>query len=500
MHFQKVHDFIIEKLSSGLPHYVTYHNVQHTIDVLADSIYLANKENVTGDDLIILKTAALFHDTGFLQDHENHEMLSCDLARKHLPAYDYNDIQIDRICRIIMTTRLPQSPANDPLSQILCDADLFYLGGDHYESHSSRLFEEFKNHGIVKTPDDWKLVQIKFLSSHQYFTKTAKKERNASKQAVLNRLNTEVSKLLATHQKIKPSELFEDAFMILMGVMLSAFALKSFLVPNHFFDGGITGVALLVNGLYPELLSSVLHGISHDMELSILILLINLPIIIFSYFKVGKMFAIKTYSGIFLLAACLVVLPNFDVTHDKLLVAIFGGVFLGIGVGLVIRVGAALDGIEVLALYTIKKTSFTIAEIIFAVNVLIFSIAAINFGIETSLYSILTYFAAVQSIDYVVEGLQAYTGVTIISGKSEAIKYQIVNKMGKGVTVYKGERGFLPGQFEVSNECDIIFTVISRLELRKLKILIADEDPNAFVFANTIKEASGGITSRKEKH
>jgi uncharacterized membrane-anchored protein YitT (DUF2179 family)/predicted metal-dependent HD superfamily phosphohydrolase len=500
MQFQKVHDFIIEKLSSGLPHYVTYHNVQHTIDVLADSIYLANKENVTGDDLVLLKTAALFHDTGFLQDHENHEELSCDLARKYLPDYGYNDLQIDRICRIIMTTKLPQSAANDHLSQILCDADLFYLGGSHYKSHSTSLFEEFKNHGIVKSQDDWKLVQIKFLSTHQYFTQTAKKERNAAKQEVLNALNIEVSKSLAKHQKVKSSEVFEEIFMILMGVMLSAFALKSFLVPNHFFDGGITGVALLVNGLYPELLSAFIPGISHDMELSILILVINLPIILFSYFKVGKMFAIKTYSGIFLLAACLVVLPNFDVTHDKLLVAIFGGVFLGIGVGLVIRIGAALDGIEVLALYTIKKTSFTIAEIIFAVNVLIFSVAAINFGIETSLYSILTYFAAVQSIDYVVEGLQAYTGVTIISGKSEAIKYQIVNKMGKAVTVYKGERGFLPGQFEISSECDIIFTVISRLELRKLKIVIADEDPNAFVFANTIKEASGGITSRKKNH
>ena len=145
--------------------------------------------------------------------------------------------------------------------------------------------------------------------------------------------------------------------------------------------------------------------------------------------------------------------------------------FLVLVLGLVMRAGAALDGIEVLALYTLKRTSFTITEIILGINILIFTIAALEVGMENALYSILTYFAATRSIDYVVEGLQAYTGVTIISGESEAIKYEIVNKLGRGITVYKGERGFLPGNFEVSADCDIIFTVITRLELRKLKIL-----------------------------
>ena len=131
---------------------------------------------------------------------------------------------------------------------------------------------------------------------------------------------------------------------------------------------------------------------------------------------------------------------------------------------------------------------------------MIFAIAAFKFGIETALYSVLTYFAATRTIDYVVEGIQAYTGVTIISGKSEVIKYQLVNNLGRGITVYKGERGFLPGKFEISTECDIIFTVITRLELRKLKNLVYDVDSNAFVFANTIKEASGGIIKRRTQH
>jgi uncharacterized membrane-anchored protein YitT (DUF2179 family) len=138
--------------------------------------------------------------------------------------------------------------------------------------------------------------------------------------------------------------------------------------------------------------------------------------------------------------------------------------------------------------------------IILAINILIFTIAGFKFGIEKALYSILTYFTATRCIDYVVEGIQAYTGVTIISAKSEAIKYQLVNKLGRGITVYKGERGFLPGKFEISSDVDIIFTVVTRLELRRLKNLVYEADPNAFVFANTIKEASGGVLKRRQHH
>ena len=184
----------------------------------------------------------------------------------------------------------------------------------------------------------------------------------------------------------------------------------------------------------------------------------------------------------------------------SIIVAVFGGAFLGIGIGLVMRAGAALDGIEVLALYTLKRTSFTITEIVLGINIIIFSVAALKFGIETSLYSVLTYFAATKTIDYVVEGIQEYTGVTIISAKSEEIKHQLINNLGRGITVYKGERGFLPGKFDVSVDCDIIYTVVTRLEMRKLKNLIYEIDSEAFVFANTIKEASGGIIKSRVKH
>jgi uncharacterized membrane-anchored protein YitT (DUF2179 family) len=243
----------------------------------------------------------------------------------------------------------------------------------------------------------------------------------------------------------------------------------------------------------------LIHEISHY-NLGIVIVLMNFPLIAASYFTVGKKFAFRTLVSVILLGVCLLLIPNYAITADKLLISIFGGVFLGIGIGLVMRAGAALDGIEVLALYTLKKTSFTITEIILGINIVIFAIAGFKFGIETALYSILTYFAATRSIDYVVSGLEAYTGVTIVSGKSESIKYQLVNKLGRGISVYKGERGFLPGKYDISNDCDIIFTVITRLEVRKLKNLVYEVDPNAFLFVNTIKDASGGVLKKRKLH
>jgi uncharacterized membrane-anchored protein YitT (DUF2179 family)/predicted metal-dependent HD superfamily phosphohydrolase len=485
MQYEKVYFFLINKLENELPVWLTYHNAGHTKSVIAGAEHLAKTENVGEEELLLLKTAALFHDAGFLENHNKHEELSCKLAKKYLPGYDYTTSQIDIICNMIMATRLPQSPKNQ-LAKYLCDADLYYLGTDQYAANAEKMFMEFKKTGFVKTRTEWLVKQADFLSSHTYFTATARLEREPQKQIILQEIKSSMKGNTHSH-KPTLSENLQDACFILSGVVIASFALKEFLVPNHFFDGGITGVSLLVHELY-------------HFNLGIVILLFNLPLVIISYFSVGKSFAVKTLISVILLGVCLLLIPDYALTNDKLLISIFGGVFLGVGIGLVMRAGAALDGIEVLALYTLKKTSFTISEIILGINVLIFTVAALKFGVETALYSILTYFAATRSIDYVVEGLQAYTGVTIISGESEAIKYELVNKLGRGITVYKGERGFLPGNFEVSADCDIIFTVITRLELRKLNNLVHDVDPKAFVFANTIKEASGGIIKRRHKH
>ncbi len=486
MQYELVYSFLINKLEKELPAYLSYHNAGHTKNVIAATEELAVGENITGDNLLLLKTAALFHDAGFLQQSKGHEEISCILAREYLPGYNYSNEQIEEICRIIMATRLPQSPS-DHLGQVLCDADLFYLGKEGYTANAEKLYKEFKHTRVVKSEYEWQLTQVEFLATHQYFTKSAIDLLDAGKQKIVKELRSKLETTLSSQHETEPARLLVDSALTILGVTIAGIALKLFLVPNHFFDGGITGISLLVHEVY-------------GFNLGLVIVLLNLPLIAISYFTIGKRFALRTLASVILLGICLLLIPNYAMTADKLLISIFGGAFLGIGIGLIMRTGAALDGIEVLAVYTLKRTSFTISEIILGINIIIFTIAGFRFGLETALYSILTYFTATRCIDYVVEGLQAYTGVTIVSGKSDAIKYQLVNKLGRGITVYKGERGFLPGKFEVSTECDIIFTVITRLELRKLKNLVYDVDPKAFVFANTIKEASGGIIKRRHAH
>lgn len=200
------------------------------------------------------------------------------------------------------------------------------------------------------------------------------------------------------------------------------------------------------------------------------------------------------------LGICLLWLPVPEITHDKLIVSAFGGFFIGLGVGLGMRGGCALDGIEVLAVYTSKKVGFTMSEIILGLNIIIFSIAAIFFGLEKAFYSMLTYFVASKTIDYVVEGVQEFTGITIISAKSNEVKRYLVMEMGKGITVYKGERGFMKDSFETSTECDIIYTVVTRLEVRRLKHAVEAIDDKAFIFSGSVKETAGGVLKRKSGH
>ena len=156
MQYDEVYKFIVNKLETGLPNYITYHNAPHTISVIAAAIQLAKNENIEGEDLVLLKTAALFHDAGFLQHHDDHEEFSCKIARKFLPGFDYSAGQIESICEMIMATKVPQSPVNH-LSKILCDADLHYLGGEHYLTNSEKLFTEYKKLGSVKTLAEWEL-------------------------------------------------------------------------------------------------------------------------------------------------------------------------------------------------------------------------------------------------------------------------------------------------------------------------------------------------------
>jgi uncharacterized membrane-anchored protein YitT (DUF2179 family) len=278
-----------------------------------------------------------------------------------------------------------------------------------------------------------------------------------------------------------------DVVYMLLGIIFSGFAMKSFLVPNQFLDGGVTGVSLLFHELY-------------HISLSTLLILVNIPFIIMGGIQVSKTFAFKTFICVILLAVCLEYLPYPVLTSDKLIVAVFGGFFLGLGVGLGMRGGCAIDGIEVLALYTWRRLGFSMSEIILGINTIIFLIAAMKFGLEIAFYAMLTYYIATKTIDYVVEGIEEYTGVTIISAQSETIKAVLVKEWGRGITIYKGERGYMKDSYEVKHDCDIIFTIITRLEVRRLKRVIHQLDPKAFVFTNSIKETSGGILKKHASH
>ena len=482
MEVQKLQSYILDRLHTELPQWLTYHNAEHTENVIKHAVELGESEGLSTHELQLLQTAAFMHDAGFLSAYDGHEEVSCNLARELLPQYNYTPDQVEAVCEIIMATQLPPKPRNK-LSQILCDADVYYIGTDDYNFFSNRLYRELKHRDPNLTNEEWTVKQVSFLQAHEFFTQSAKEKLDEHKESNLKKLTRH------HHEKTKTQKDFSfgDILLMIFGVATAGFALKGFLVPNHFFDGGITGISLLIHELY-------------HVNLAIVIIAVNAPLIVMSAFVASRNFAIKTLICIILLALCLFLVPYPVVTSDKLLISIFGGFFLGIGIVLTMRGGCAVDGIEVLALYTLRHTSFTISEIVLGLNIIIFSIAAFRFGVEVSLYSMLTYFTASKTVDYVVEGIEAYTGVTIISGNSERIKEKLVNEMGRGITIYKGERGFLPGKYEIHTDVDIIFTVITRLELRRLKNLVYAEDPKAFVFANTIKETAGGILKRRPPH
>ncbi len=282
---------------------------------------------------------------------------------------------------------------------------------------------------------------------------------------------------------MKPLRFVKDMVLIVTGILSAGLGLKGFLIPNNFIDGGVTGISLLL----AEITS---------LSLPLLICIINIPFIAMGYFQVSKMFAFKTSLAVTGLALCLIFFPYPIVTTDKLLIAIFGGFSLGTGIGLAIRGGSVIDGTEILALYISKKTSLTVGDVILFINIIIFSVAAMILGIETAFYSILTYIAASKAVDFVIEGIEEYTGVTIISDKSDEIRKAIIEKIGRGVTVFKGKKGF-GKRGETDHDIDIVYTVITRLEISKLKNDINNIDENAFVIFQSINDTKGGMVKKR---
>jgi len=282
--------------------------------------------------------------------------------------------------------------------------------------------------------------------------------------------------------KNRNTRFVKEFLLIVAGVTSACFGLKSFLMPNEFIDGGVTGISLLISTLT-------------KWNLSYLIAIINIPFVILGYRQIGKAFAIKTAIAISALAIALIVLPFEPITHDKLLIAFFGGLFLGGGIGLAMRGGCVIDGTEVLALYISKNSVLTVGNIILILNIIIFAFAAYFLNIETALYAILTYLSASSTIDFIVNGLEQYTGVTIISEHQEDIKSFIINDMKRGVTIYKGEGGY--GE---KKDLDIIFTVVTKLEMSKLQTAIRQIDADAFVIQQQIADLKGGVVKRQALH
>jgi uncharacterized membrane-anchored protein YitT (DUF2179 family) len=275
----------------------------------------------------------------------------------------------------------------------------------------------------------------------------------------------------------------KDIVFISLGVVSAGFGLKGFLLPNSFIDGGAMGISLLV---------SEVSGWS----LSILIVAINLPFLILGFTQVGRSFGIKSIIAIIALAFVVYIVPYPIITSDKLLIAVFGGFFLGAGIGLAIRGGSVIDGTEVLAIYLSKKTGLTIGDIVLIFNIMIFSVGGYILSVEIALYAILTYMVASRTIDYIIEGIEEYTGITIISDYSEDVRIMITEKLGRGVTVYQGKGGY-GKRGSTLKLVDIVYTVITRLEISRLRTEIAKIDPDAFIIMNSIKDTKGGMIKKR---
>ena len=276
-------------------------------------------------------------------------------------------------------------------------------------------------------------------------------------------------------------ELF-NVILIVLGILSAGLGLKGFLLSSHFIDGGVTGISMLVSSIM-------------GVPLSILILVINLPFIAVGFRQIGKKFALKSALAIGGLSLCLAFIHYPDVTSDKLLTAVFGGFFIGAGIGLAIRGGSVLDGTEIAALLVSKSSSLLrVGDVILILNIFIFGAATFFLGIEIALYSILTYFAASKTIDFLLHGIEEYTAVTIISEKSEDIREAIVSHLKRGVTVYKG-RGGRSGADE-----EILYCVVTRLEIGRIKNVVKEIDASAFMVIHPLSDVDGGIIKRTGLH
>jgi uncharacterized membrane-anchored protein YitT (DUF2179 family) len=269
-----------------------------------------------------------------------------------------------------------------------------------------------------------------------------------------------------------------NALLMAAGVLAAGMGLKGFLLSSHFIDGGVTGVSMLLDKVTP-------------VPLAVWLPIVNLPFIVLGLHQLGAAFAVRSALAISALAMVLAWVPYPDVTHDSLLTAVFGGVFLGGGIGLAMRGSAVLDGTEIAALLIGRRNiGVRVGDVILAFNVLLFLVAMTVLGVEAALYSILTYVAAARTLDFVLHGIEEFTAITIISDGCAEIRGRILDELGRGVTIYKGRGG------KTGEDREIIYCVVTRLEIGRLMRIVDAIDPNAFVVQHPLANVRGGVVRR----
>lgn len=287
---------------------------------------------------------------------------------------------------------------------------------------------------------------------------------------------------LIRNLRVELDHAIKEYIFIIVGVFSAGFGLKGFLLPNRFIDGGATGISLLLE-------------IVTELPLSFFLIVVNIPFLVLGAKMFNIRFAIKSVIAILFLAFVVHYINYPIITEDKLLIAVFGGFFLGLGIGMAMRGGSVIDGTEVLAIFLSRKFSLTIGDVLLLINLVIFSFGIYVLSIETGLYAILTYLAAARTVDFVVDGVEEYVGVTIISGKHAELKEMIIVKLRRACTIYAGKGGY--GVHGVSEARDIIYTVTTRLELAKLETEIDKIDKEAFIIKGIVKDIKGGMIKKR---
>lgn len=275
---------------------------------------------------------------------------------------------------------------------------------------------------------------------------------------------------------------FRKYLLLFIGSIIYAAGLEIFLVPNNVIDGGVVGIAIMASHLT-------------GLPFWVFLVVINIPFVYLGYKQIGKTFTIATLFSILSLSYWSnIFLPVPGLTEDLFLASVYGGVILGIGVGLIVRYGGSLDGSEIVAILMDKRSSFSVGEIVLIINLFILTGAGLVFGWDRAMYSLFTYFIASKVIDITIEGLDESKAVIIVSDQSAEITSALMDRLGRGVTILRGE-GAYSGDAK-----NILYTVITRLEVAKLKAIIEEIDEKAFVTINDVHDVFGGTFKKKAIH